>query len=118
MKRCLSIIIIAGSVALSGCATGIVKSKVTVFHAWPMDLADKSFVVERSQEQQNNLEHGSYENLVRNELQRLGFRDATPAPAAKLTVAIDYSKSARDVKVVQPVVVDPFWYGPSVYGPS
>ncbi len=115
MQRRLMISITALCLLLAGCATTI-QSEVTAFHDWPADLRDKSFVFERSHEQENNLEYNSYENLVRDELRRLGFIDAADSKSAKLKVAMQYSMQVRDVRVVQPVLVDPYWYGSPFYG--
>jgi hypothetical protein len=118
MKRWLLIPIIAACVLLAGCATPTVRSNVTVFQDWPADLQRQSFVFERTKEQDNNLEYRAYENLVRNELQRLGFVEASTTQSPKLKVTLNYGVSARDVRVVEPVIVDPFWYGgPPYYGP-
>jgi hypothetical protein len=119
MRRWCWILMVLSSLLLSGCAS-YVRSDVIAFHEWPANLPDKSYVFERKPDQQNNLEHQSYENLVRAELQRLGFAEAHNARAAYLKVALDYRIDARDVTVVEPVVVDPYWpygYGPPFYGP-
>jgi hypothetical protein len=110
------LVVTALCVLLTGCATTI-QSDVTAFHEWPADLRDKSFVFERSHEQENNLEYRNYENLVRNELRRLGFVDAANGKSARLKVSMQYSIYVRDVRVVQPVMVDPYWYGSPFYGP-
>jgi len=107
---------------LGGCASTI-QTEVTVFHEWPAALSDKSFVFERSREQENNLEQRAYENLVRAELLRLGFSEAPDARSAHLKVALRYSITVRDVRVIEPVVIDAGygwpWYGPRWhrYGP-
>lgn len=96
---------------LSGCATTI-KSEVTTFHEWPNYVQDKTYVFERTKEQENDLEYRNYENLVRAELKRLGFTEQTDMRSARLKASFSYSNTARDVRVVYPVVVDPYWYGP------
>jgi hypothetical protein len=105
---------------LSGCATTI-QTEVTTFHEWPSYAQDKSYVFERSKEQQNNLEYLNYENLVRTELQRLGFMEAQSLQSARLKAMIGYSITARDVHLAYPVIVDPYWGGapyPYWYGPA
>lgn len=116
MPRWLMIISTAFCLLLTGCATTI-QSDVTAFHEWPADLRDKSFVFERNSAQENNLEYRNYENLVRGELRRLGFVDAADRESAKLKVSMQYSINVRDVRMVQPVMVDPYWYGSPFYGP-
>lgn len=118
MQRWFWIVIALSGLMLSGCAS-VVRNDVIAFNDWPTDIQDKSYVFERKQSQENNLEHQSYENLVRGELQRLGFSEAQSARAANLKVSLDYRIDARDVKVVQPVYSDPYWpyYGYPYYGP-
>lgn len=117
MKRWLIVPLLALVALLAGCTTPTIRSEVTVFHEWPIDMADKSFVFERTPEQDNNLEYRTYENLVRAELTRLGFGNAADAKAAKLKVSLHYSVTMRDMKIVQPVVVDHYWAGTRFYGP-
>lgn len=113
------------SMLLSGCASTI-KSNVTAFHEWPANLTDKSYVFERTKEQNDSLEYRSYENLVRAELNRLGFTEAPAGTKPALKASLRYSIRGRDVREVYPVVVNsypyayPYWYGPAwrgYYGP-
>lgn len=122
MKRLLSACLVAVSTLLAGCGT-IIRSDVTTFHEWPDTLPDKSYVFERTKEQNDSLEYRNYENLVRNELTRLGFAEAPSGTRPALKAAIGYSIDGRDVREVYPVVLHPYpyWYGPAwrgYYGPS
>jgi len=105
------------AVALVGCAVPVIRSDVTATHQWRSELLAQPFVFERSSSQDADPEYKAYENLVRSELQRVGLREATPAQQPQLTVKLAYGMSARDVRIVQPVVVDPFFYNPPLYGP-
>lgn len=100
---------------LSGCASTI-QSEVTAFHDWPAEQRDKSYAFERGREQENNLELRAYENLVRGELRRLGFAEAPDARSARLKVGLRYGITVRDLRVIEPMVVDTGygwpWYGP------
>jgi hypothetical protein len=116
MRHRITVLIAMLCVLLAGCATTI-RSEVIAFHEWPADLPDKSFVFERTKEQENNLEYRNYENLVREELLRLGFVEAADPRTARLKVTISYSIHVRDVRVVQPVIVDPWYGGPPFFGP-
>ncbi|HEY0845237.1 MAG TPA: DUF4136 domain-containing protein [Noviherbaspirillum sp.] len=121
MKSWVIAFILAASTVLTGCGT-FIKSDVTSFHDWPSELADKSFVFERTKEQNDSLEYLNYENLVRDELQRLGFVQAPANTKPALKVSISYSINGRDVREVYPVVLNPYpyWYGPAwrgYYGP-
>ena len=93
---------------LSGCAGTIVRSEVTAFHEPVTNYGDKTYAFSRDAQQENDLEYRSYENLVRGELLRLGF---TEAAGARLQVSMRYQVEARDMRVIEQVVVDP-WYGP------
>lgn len=121
MKALLSVCVLAVSALVAGCGT-IIRSDVTTFHEWPDTLPDKSYVFERTKEQNDSLEYRNYENLVRNELNRLGFTEAPAATKPALKAAISYGIDSRDVREVYPVVVHPYpyWYGPAwrgYYGP-
>lgn len=119
----IAIVMGAISILVSGCAT-TVQSNVTTFHEWPASLPDKHYVFERTREQNNNLEYLNYENLVREQLNRLGFAEASPSTKPTLKVSLGYSIDSRDVREVYPVAVNPYpypyWYGPAwrgYYGP-
>ncbi|MBI1889873.1 MAG: DUF4136 domain-containing protein [Burkholderiales bacterium] len=101
---------------LTACAAPTIKSEVTVFHEWPADVAQKTFTFERSKDQDNNLEYRSYENLVRAELLRLGFREADVTAKPGLHVNLGYAVEERDVRVVEPVAINPGW-APPMYAP-
>ena len=99
-------------VLLTGCAATI-QSDVIAFHQWPADMKERTFAFQRTPEQDASLEYRAYEDMVRNELLRLGYIADTEKRGAALTVAISY-----DVRTVQVVVnrpYDPFWYGPGFY---
>jgi hypothetical protein len=115
MKRWFTVTLLVLSSLLAGCASTI-RSQVTTFHEWPAALPDKSYVFERTREQNNNLEYRAYENLVRAELKRLGFSEAAPARQPTLKVDLDYGITVRDVREVYPVVVSPYMVGPPWYG--
>jgi hypothetical protein len=115
------LLVIAGMLA-AGCTTPVIRSEVTAFHEWPAEFRNKSYVFERSKEQENDLEYRNYENLVRGELHRLGFMEAGNGSAAQLKALVNYGMKVRDVRVSEPVVIDryPYWYGPAwrgYYGP-
>lgn len=115
--RCMGIGMFFGLlVLLTGCASTI-QSNVTAFHEWPAQMTGKSYVFERSKVQDGNLEYRNYENLVRTELQRLGFTEAGIHAAPDLKVNFDYQTAERDVRITQPVMVSPGW-GPPYYGPG
>lgn len=116
MKNTLRLALLSSAVLLAGCASTI-RSDVTVFHEWPAELQDKSFVFEQDKSLDDALEYQSYQHLLRTELQRLGFTDAASPKAAALRVGFDYQVSVRDVREIEPVLVDPYWYGGGFYAP-
>lgn len=93
---------------LSGCAGTVVRSEVTAFHEPATDFGDMRYTFSHDAQQDNDLEYRSYQNLVRIELQRLGFIEKA---GASLQVSMRYQVDARDMRVIEPMVVDP-WYGP------
>ncbi|HEY5801640.1 MAG TPA: DUF4136 domain-containing protein [Burkholderiaceae bacterium] len=113
MKRYTAYLFAAAALLLSGCATTI-RSDVLSQSAWPADLADKSFVF--TQPQTDSIVYRASENLVRAQLHRIGLTDASGS-AAKLHVSMDLAEAARDVRVITPVVIDPFWPGYGWHGP-
>lgn len=121
MKRWVIALAAVSTLLLSGCASYSVKSNVTAFHEWPAALPEKTYVFERTKDQDNNLEYRNYENLVRAELARLGFTEASTTQTPKLKAMLDYNISVRDVREIYPVVVNTGWPGPywgPYWGPS
>lgn len=117
MKALASILIAAASLLLSGCATTL-RSDVTVFHQWPADLQDKSYVFETPPPAEDTLEHRSYLALVSNELAKLGFQQAANPADAKLKVGMRFSTVDHPTRMLQasdPFLMSPY-YGPWGYG--
>jgi len=118
--RLIAAFLVAFSILLGGCATTI-RSEVTSFHDWPQDLSGKTYVFERSMEQNNSLEYRNYENLVRAELNRLGFVETSPDQMPALKVMMGYGMAVRSVQEIYSGTYSPFmnpyWYGPGWRGP-
>ena len=110
MEHWFKLAIVGLMLSLGGCTGTAIRSDVTVFHEWPAELREKVFVFERNREQDNNLEYRTYENLVRGELLQLGFVEASVAQSVKLKVVLTYSIKVRDVRVIEGIMSDPFWY--------
>jgi hypothetical protein len=108
MKRFACLAATAMALLLGGCATTI-RSDVTTFQQWPATLADKSFAFEAPTAQEDTLEYRSYQNLVRAELGKLGFTEATGKPA--LLVSMRFATIEQPIRVVE--VRDPFYMSPS-----
>ena len=116
--RAFTLGIAALPLLLSGCATTI-RSEVTAFHQWPAALPGQSYVFMRPA--QPDLERQNYEKLVRERLAKLGLQEAATGEPAALAVTMNYAVNGRDVRVVETVLVDPWygtpWYGPGYYSP-
>ena len=113
-------LLMALSLLVAGCASTS-RSEVTAFNQWPTDAAGRSFAFTHRDSEAQSLERQTYENLVRAQLLRLGLRDPAAGEAAQLSVRVDYGIAGRDVRVVETVLVDPWygtpWYGPGFYNP-
>lgn len=109
MRSWLIIFSVFAAVFLTGCTTSptVVRSEVTAFHEWPANLQNATFTFDPSAEQQNNLEYRAYASLIREELQRLGFRAAENQEKTDLIVRFQYGITGRDVRIVEPMMVDP-----------
>jgi len=75
-------------------------------------LQDKTYVFAPAKNQENSLEYSNYEQLIRTELQRLGFSEQPQS--ARLKVSFSYGVQNDTVVITQPAY-DPFWYGPPGY---
>ncbi|MFT5588153.1 MAG: hypothetical protein ACI9ZF_000310 [Bradyrhizobium sp.] len=115
MKRLTVPLLAALLVLLAGCAS-TVRSNVTVFSDWPAALPAQTYVFERSEVQNKDLEYLNYENLVRNEVRRLGLTEAETSQTPNLKIVLSYNVNVVDVRTVQPVYVDPFFYSGGFYG--
>ena len=118
MKRPI-LIAAAALTLLAGCATTI-RSDVTTFHQWPAQMADKTYVFEAPPAADDTLELRSYQDLVRAELEKLGFHDAGAGGKAALAVSLRFTTTDVPVRIVQlsyPLTYShfgywrPYWHG-------
>jgi len=112
MKRYVMTACAALTLLLGGCATTI-RSDVTTFHEWPADVPNKTYVFEAPPAQDDTLELRSYQNLVRGELNRLGFRDAGADATPALKVSMRFTTTDVPVRVFEPV---PMFYTSARFG--
>ena len=110
MKRLMIAAGAAFAMLLTGCATTI-RSDVTTFHQWPAQIEDKSYVFEAPPVHDDTLEYRAYQDLVRGQLARLGFRDAVAGKPA-LTVSVRFTTTDVPVRVVEPLTpfAHPFYH--------
>jgi hypothetical protein len=120
MKRVMRNLMITGAAALTlamgGCAT-TVRSDVTTFQQWPVQMQDKSYSFTAPSPQEDTLELRTYQNLVRGQLARLGFNEAQGTPA--LHVSMRFMTTEIPVQVVEPAFGGFYPYGGryGFYGP-
>lgn len=118
--RLLACLFTAVCLLMSGCATRI-RSEVTAFHQWPANTTGKTFAFTQNESPPTGLERRSYEDLIRAEMIRVGLREADDGQDAALAVSFSALVSARDVRVIETVLVDSWygtpWYGPGYYSP-
>ncbi|CAN5187763.1 DUF4136 domain-containing protein [soil metagenome] len=100
------------TVALAACAgPQTVRSNVTSFsQASLLDQGAKTFRFERKPAQADSLEHATYEHLVSDQLQLLGY---TQDANGRLAVSFDYSISSQTYQVQSG-----YPYGDPFFGPS
>jgi hypothetical protein len=99
----------SAALLLGGCATTI-RSNVTTFNQWPAQLQDKSYTFAEVAPQDNTLELQSYENLVRGQLDRLGFHESQQSPALK--VAMRFQTVDVLTQVLYPSFTPAYAYSP------
>ena len=97
-------------VLLAGCALGprLVRTEVTNFNEWAALPADRTYTFARTLEFQNSLEVRSYEDLVRDELTRQGFRLVAGPAQANLLVTLRPSVTTTQLRVRDSWGYDPF----------
>lgn len=111
MKKITLLLMLTMSLLISGCATTF-TSQVSVFHEWPDTTPDKSYIFERAPGQENNPEHKIYEEMLRNRLQNLGFKEVNVGATPALKVEMQYATTLREIQLSplwQPVMYDPYW---------
>lgn len=105
---------------LAGCASTL-RSEVTAYHQWPKDAAGSTFSFAHTQLEEQSLQRQAFEDQVRTELLKLGLQEVRPGESAQLAVRIGYSNEGRDVRVVETMLIDPWygspWYGSGFYNP-
>jgi hypothetical protein len=88
---------------LAGCATAL-STRVTRFNAWPADAAGSTFSFRRPDDvRSTDLEQSTYEQYVREALERRGLRGAEPGKAGQLLVEVAASGGQRQQAASEPV---------------
>jgi hypothetical protein len=108
-------VLIATGLLLGGCASTL-RSDVTSFQRWPADTVSNNAIsatysFKRLGGQQGSLEHSSYEDLVRAQLNQLGLKEAVASSKGRFEVSLDYGVNTRVEKRSEPIWDDrPFGY--------
>lgn len=117
-KRFWSVALLGAALLLTGCAA-TVSTKVTNFNAWPADAAGGTFgFAPHKAGDTRELEQSTYEQYVREELERLGLKAAPTGQPARFVVEVDASGSQRTVRTLQPVYQNYRVFMPPRPGPN
>lgn len=82
---------------LSGCATTF-SSQVTTFQEWPNTAPTKTYVLDKTIEQENDLEYKQYADQLREKLSQLGLKEAAANETPALSVKMAYTSAVTAVK--------------------
>ena len=113
--KSLPLLTLTAIVSLTGCASTL-RADVTTYHAWPADVPDTSYVFERTKAQDDSLEYRNTENLVRSAVRNVGLTEAEANKKPSLKITVDFNQQISDVRTIQPVAIDPYFYGGGFYG--
>lgn len=104
-----TMIVAAVALLMGGCATRVVND-MTVFHDWPADASERTYVLVRADHQRDSLRHAAYEHVVRDELSRAGF---TESASSRFEIRFDFAAARTVRRVVNsaPYVTPYVWYG-------
>lgn len=110
----VSVLTVGLILLLSGCATTI-TSQVTTFQEWASDPAaqsqDKSYRLELTEDQKNDLEFKQYSDILQQHLSALGIKDVSETNATpSFIVKMAYATALSGIQVSYP-------YGPYFYDP-
>ena len=108
MKRICILCAVFLTALLAGCVAPTVVSNVTVFHSLTGTESNKSYMIEASPEQANNLEFNSYVTMLNQELKRLGYVMVNKDPALKVT--FKYGTSQTVASTLEPVPYGPYGF--------
>lgn len=107
MRRFFVVLVVLVTAFLAGCAAPNIVSSVTVFHSLSGSESNKTYMVEATPEQANNLEFNSYVTLLNQELQRHGFAIVNKDP--ELKVNLKYGTTPTITSTMEPVPLDGYY---------
>ncbi|WPB59037.1 DUF4136 domain-containing protein [Xylophilus sp. GOD-11R] len=117
-RRLWPALLLGAAAFLGGCAS-TVSTQVTNFNAWPADAAGGTFAfAPQAKGNAKELEQSTYEQYVREELERLGLKSAATGQVARFMVEVDASGSQRTVRSLQPMYQNYRTFIPARSGPN
>lgn len=117
MKHIFLGLFTAALLALGGCATTL-QSDVTSFQRWPTNAAGSTYSFKRFGNQEASLEHKTYEDLARTELNQLGLKEAAAGAKGRFEVSLDYGVNTAVQRSREPVYANRNYWHPSHYHPT
>jgi hypothetical protein len=121
MKRILTLgfllPVLLVALLLTGCASTL-RSDVTSFQRWPANAAGSTYSFKRNAGQESSLEHKTYEDLARVELNKQDLKEAAPNTKGRFEVSLDYGVNTRSVKSREPIYGNAQYWHPAHYHPT
>jgi Domain of unknown function (DUF4136) len=114
MKRITVLLMGLFAMWLAGCAATL-RSDVTSFQQWPANTTGATYGFKRLGKQAESLEHKSYEDLARIELNKLKLVEAPAGAKPRFEVSLDYGIATRTERTREPVWDDRIYWHPPYY---
>lgn len=106
----LSLFVLSGLMLLLGGCASTLRSDVTSFQQWPANAAASSYSFKRTGAQVGALEHASYEDLVRSEMNKLALKEAPAGTKGRFEISLDYAATVKTQRVIEPIYdYSPTW---------
>ena len=117
MKKIFYGLMVAAMMLLTGCASTL-RSDVTSFQRWPANAAGSTYSFKRMGNQEGSLEHKTYEDLARAEMNKLGLKEAAAGTKGRFDISLDYGVNTRTQRSSVPVYNNAGYWYPSYYHPT
>jgi Domain of unknown function (DUF4136) len=101
---------------LGGCASTL-RSDVTSFQRWPANAASSTYSFKRTSAQvAAALEHATYEDLVRLEMNKLALKEAPASTKGRFEISLDYGVTVQSIRIQEPIFdYNATWHDPYFY---
>jgi hypothetical protein len=101
MWKCLIALVLASQLAACG---SLVRSNISVFHEFPEGVTGVTYAAIPFKEQEGSLEHKSYEQAIKRELNARGFREV-PVEQADTVIFFFYGiDSGKEIVESYPII--------------